>query len=501
MSHIPTTPPGPPQPSNSPQEYGNPHRYRMPPSAPPGRARKRITSVAAVVVLVGGALAACGGKQPAAQPSDVAPSASAEAFDAPAKEPGQAPIPPELTMAWNAPPVTPGGPTGRTLAAIWQTDAKVYIGRGTGVDILDAATGKVTGAVAPPSPGLGVCGMTEGLTKSGLGAVAWTSADKNWECTTVSLVDTAQGGKTLWSTTVAGTRKDGSPLSRDTLTLGFVGDNLLTVMTSNTVVGLRTADNSVAWTWKVPPTTSYISNDEIRTSSDRVLVLMTEDVDERGAEPLRRTAVLDASGTQLTPQAATLKLNPKERVHLLSASPLTAIVRPDVLDDTTPPRIQTFDRNGVPGKDFPLSGSFGNIEVLTGSLLDALPRWPLKVTPTTVYGLTKPSGTGIRQAHVVAFDIATGAPRWNRQVPKSSSPVILSADDNAVHVLDTSTLGGAMTIQGFAASDGRPADRPSTIRIDDNVPKFLARLFDVYQGRVLMADTSSSQANAVLFRG
>ncbi|MGR6997711.1 hypothetical protein ACU686_05700 [Yinghuangia aomiensis] len=60
------------------------------------------------------------------------------------------------TLGWTLPADTRGDAHRRKLAATWQTGVAVYIGRGTGVRIVDAGTGKVSGtrhAVAR-SPGL-----------------------------------------------------------------------------------------------------------------------------------------------------------------------------------------------------------------------------------------------------------------------------------------------------------------------------------------------------------
>ncbi|MFD8978499.1 hypothetical protein [Streptomyces sp. NPDC059564] len=236
-------------------------------------------------------------------------------------------VPARLVQAWKAP--TESGDVLLTkLMATWHTKTALYIGRGTGVAILDPATGKQLGTVAPPEPDMHLCGMTEGLTASGLGAIAWVKGDPldpNASCDRVSLVDTRKGSTIVWTTQVAGVPVGGKALTDDTTRLAFVSGDVLAVMTSNTVVGLR-PDKSEAWTWRNPGATanSYMLNWDMTAHGDRIMIMLG--VEGGGPEMWQYSvAILDAKGRQVSAAPVAMPVPPRGRVKLVGGSAMTAV--------------------------------------------------------------------------------------------------------------------------------------------------------------------------------
>lgn len=165
---------------------------------PQGRGRlrdrgRRIFAATATAVLLLTGVTAC---------SDSPASTSPKSSTAP-KEPF---APAQLAQAWKSPRVE--GDSLRTpYMAAWRTPGALYVGRGTGVEILDPATGKKLGTVVPPEPDMTPCGMTEGLTADGLGAIAWIKGNPEAlraACDRISLIDTRNGNKIAWTKQISG---------------------------------------------------------------------------------------------------------------------------------------------------------------------------------------------------------------------------------------------------------------------------------------------------------
>ncbi|MGW3061576.1 hypothetical protein ACWC98_37525 [Streptomyces goshikiensis] len=126
--------------------------------------------------------------------------------------------PPILEQAWKSAPVT--GDLLRTrLLGSWRTDTALYVGRGTGITVLDPVTGKQLGTIEPPEPGMSPCGMSDGLSKDGLGALAWLKGDPDSAkatCDHITLIDTRNGNTARWTATVSAEPLGGKPLTDDT---------------------------------------------------------------------------------------------------------------------------------------------------------------------------------------------------------------------------------------------------------------------------------------------
>ncbi|MGW1995591.1 outer membrane protein assembly factor BamB family protein [Embleya sp. NPDC001921] len=407
-------------------------------------------SVIAALVLAGGVaawlLSDSGGdsENATAKPGSAAPT---EPVKARIKPPRAAPA---LEEAWTA-PVPPGDTLESKPLAMWHTGSSLYVGRGTGVQILDMADGRVLGSVAPPKQGMAVCGMTETPNGSGLGAIAWSTkaGAYNAACNQVSLVDTRQGGNVLWTTEFHGTKKDGSPFDTDETRLGFIGEDLLAVMTPNTVVALRTADRSQAWTWRNPTTQDGLwSNESFRTTSDRVLVSMSF-----GASVFRKSysvAAIDAAGQPLWDVPTSVPVPEQGAVHVVSARPLTAVVEPSTFKDEQGAQLVVFDDTGKIARTIPLRGDFGKVESYGKSMHGTLHAPAMHVRGNTMYALTKREvGQGFSPRQAIAFDLDTGAVRWVKPAGQNRDSVLIDADEEGAYVLDVA-FRNASTLTRFA---------------------------------------------------
>ncbi|MFD3762157.1 hypothetical protein [Streptomyces sp. NPDC058622] len=408
--------------------------------------------------------------------------------------------PAELAQAWKTPPAD--GDSLRTkLMATWRTNTAYYIGRGTGVEILDPATGKKLGTVTPPEPDMHPCGMTEGLTASGLGAVAWVKGDPlhhEASCDRISLVDTRNGSKITWTKQINGVPLKGKPLTDDTTRLAFLAGEILAVMTPNTVVGLRT-DGAEAWTWRNAgvPAEQYVLNWDMSAHHDRIMVMIGM---EGGSELWRYwVATLDATGREVSAEPVPMPVPSRGHVDLVGAGPMAAIVRPGSSDKTTKPELVTFARDGSVARRIPLASSAGDIQLRETSRLSRLRRFDIAFNGSTAYLLAGDPYSATAPTQVVALDLETGTTRWTRPVDTGTTPRFLGADSHAAYV-----LGGKgsrdMPVYAYAADDG---DRTqiSTVKAPDAAMSMSGLVIDYSAGNLALVEPGRGLTfGALVFR-
>ncbi|MEU9420187.1 hypothetical protein [Streptomyces sp. NPDC048272] len=463
------------------------------------RGGRRALAAGLGAVVLAAALTACasnatpvsgGKKKPTAAPSakSKAPKVTKGPF-----------VPPRLEQAWKSAPVT--GDLLRTkLLGNWRSDTALYVGRGTGITVLDPDTGRQLGTIEPPEPGMSPCGMSDGLGKDGLGAVAWLKGDPDSPratCDHVTLIDTRNDNTARWTTTVSAEPLGGKPLTDDTTRLGFTGD-VLAIMTGNTVVGLRT-DKSTAWTWKNPgvrPDT-YVLNWDMAIGPDRVAVLLGT---EHGATWTYDIATLDANGKQLSATPVPMPTPKAGSIDLVSATPMTALVRPDSFDHTTPPDLVTFTREGAVARRIQLATQAGPATIGQFNLLGRAERYNVQLTDTTAY-VAAGASLSLEGAptQVAAFDLATGAHRWTRPVGTAAQPRFVGADDDTVYVLGGKTVSD-MELYAYSASSG-DRTRISTVKAPDSLFMLSSAIIDYASGSLATIATGSSPGPGVfMFR-
>ncbi|GAA4973043.1 hypothetical protein GCM10023205_44260 [Yinghuangia aomiensis] len=422
-------------------------------------------------------LSACssGGTQKAADGKDAASNAaSAPASKAPKAAPLPS-VPPVMAPAWKTPRLgkdaakftsedfDPRNPKNSKeardgLIAAWPVGDRYFVGRGTGVEIYQLATGQRIGTVAAPKPGLQPCGMTPGLNKDGIGAVAWWEETTDYvfgACRYLSVVDARNGGKVLSTSGFASAKKDGSPLSVYNTQLGFVGDDLVAATTLTSVVAFRVSDGGEAWTWRNRTTPeTLVSIKSMATSPDTIAVLA-----DASPTPMRQEhelVTLDRNGRQIGAAPTPLQVtDPTDDAELLSMDPLTVITKPESGFSRVPALIHVFDRAGAPkNTPFPLKADQGPIDVNADLGQDSHKWFNLRVTRTTLYAtttFTMSDGGGIDG--VVAFDMNTGALRWSRPGADSERPHLALADDDRLLVVNTSSR--TFLVDTYAAADGQ----------------------------------------------
>lgn len=460
----------------------------------PARSRcgRRVLAAGLGAIVLATALTACasntapgsgGQKKPTATPSTKT------------KAPKSPFAPPRLEQTWKASPVT--GDLLRTkLLGTWRTDTALYVGRGTGLTVLDPVTGIQLGTIEPPEPGMSPCGMSDGLSKGGLGALAWLKGDPDSgkaTCDHITLIDTRHGNTARWTTTVSAEPLSGKPLADDTTRLGFTGD-VLAVMTGNTVVGLRT-DKSTAWTWKNPGVRAdkYVLNWDMTVGPDRLAVLLGT---EHGASWTYDIATLDANGKQLPAAPEPMPTPPGGSIDLVAAAPMTALVRPEPFDHTTPPELITFTRDGRVARRIKLATQAGPATIGQVNMLGRAERYNIQLTENTAYVAAGDSMSLDAPTQVAAFDLATGAHKWTRPVGLAARPRFVGADDDTVYVLGGKGVSD-MNVYAYSAKSG---DRTqiSTVKAPDSLLMLDSMMIDYAPGSLAMIITGPGPGPGVL---
>ncbi|MFD4870052.1 PQQ-binding-like beta-propeller repeat protein [Streptomyces sp. NPDC058412] len=446
------------------------------------RGRRILAATATAALLLTGATA-CGG---------TAESPAPQSSPAP-KEPF---VPAQLAQAWKTAPAE--GHTLRTpLMATWRTKTAYYVGRGTGIEILDPATGKPLGTLAPPEPDMHPCGMTEGLTADGLGAIAWIKGDPldtKASCDRVSLIDTRNGNAIAWTKQVSGAPMDGKPLTDDTTRLAFIAGGVLAVMTPNTVVGMR-PDGTEAWTWRNAgvPLNEYVLNWTMSTHHDRIMVVLA--VQRTGWR--NWVVTLDATGKELSPEPVSV---PKEsRVGVIDGGPMAVILTPSALGEAKNPELMTFTREGRVARVIPLASDAGPVQLNRSSRLGRSARHDIAFSGSTAYVVAGDSlSSSSVLAQIVAFDLETGATRWTQPVDTLTIPRFLGSDKDMVYVLGGKATKD-MAVYAYAANDGTRT-QISTVKAPDTTLSLGGVAVDYGAGSLALTDPGRYTYGTVMFR-
>ncbi|MFJ7264324.1 hypothetical protein ACIQV2_29670 [Streptomyces globosus] len=429
----------------------------------------------------------------AATATGCGPKPAAEAKGSPTPRPPFAP--PKLAPAWTSPTAT-GKPFHTTLHATWHTGSALYVGRGSGVEILDAATGQSKGTVQPPEAGATLCAMTPTLSADGLGAVAWIKGDpegRDASCEHVSLVDTRKDGAVVWTASVTGSPVAGKPFTNQAAALGWAGD-VLAVMTPNTVVGLR-KDRSQAWSWSNPGVArqDFVYNDDMAVRGDRITVMLSE----KGApaKPNLSFVTLDGKGRQTKPAAERVPLGDGTYLHLVSDHPEALLVTPP---SEAAPELLLLAADGAVTRRITLTTPVGHAELRgIGTYWRPDNMFDIRFTDTTVF-VTAGSTISDTPAHVAAFDLKTGAMRWSRPVEAVSVPRLVGADADAVYVLAGKTTSD-MTMYAFTSGDGSQTPISSVAAPRTLLP-VIGLAIDYRAGDLAMTETRAGMFGTLMYR-
>ncbi|MEU2451095.1 hypothetical protein ABZ605_13630 [Streptomyces sp. NPDC012765] len=462
---------------------------RMPPpqSGTPvwGRGRRILAAAVTVALFLVGATACGTTDGSTASKSSPAP-----------KEPF---TPAQLAQAWKSP--SPEGGALRTpLMATWRTKTAYYVGRGTGVEILDPATGRKLGVVTPPEPDMHPCGMTEGLSSQGLGAIAWIKGDPlhyKASCDRVSLIDTRNGSAIVWTKQISGAPLDGKPLTNDTTRLAFLAGDVLAVMTPNTIVGMR-PDGAEAWTWRNAGVSAnqYVLNWDMSAHQDRIMVMIGV---EGGPEGWRYwVTTLDATGRELSPEPVPMTHAHGGHVYLVGAAPMAAIATPPAFEEGVKPELVTFTRDGRVAKRIPLDPSAGPVQLSWTKRLGRSARFDIAFNQTTAYLVAGQPFSNKEPTQIVALDLETGATKWAQPADPISTPRFLGADADGVYV-----LGGKasqdMSVNAYAAKDGAKT-QISTVKAPDEALSMPSLVVEYNAGNLALTEPGRGTFGTLMFR-
>lgn len=465
-----------------------------------GRGRRAAAHAALAVVLAGTGLAGCKIGGDSADKAAAGPPAAAPLGGAPGtgESPGaggpsgeKVSVAPQLAYAWSTAKAV-GAETGDTkrlgLLGTWQAGNTLFVGRGSEIAMLDVTTGRRTGAVAPPEPGLLPCAMTPALNRDGMGAVAWLDHDDAMgECGRVSLVDARNGGKVVWSRPFSGTDIDGREIWHFRGAVGFAGDDLVAAMTPTSVVAFRAADGANAWTWESPVPADEGTNQAMVASPDLVAVQIRHFGEDKPA-----IVTVDTAGKQISAEPAEIELLERYGdVDLLSSAPLSVVVRPATAaaEATKAPEVRFLDRDGTVTRSVPLTAGGKPTGVAAVDGQDGRTWFGIRVVGTTMYAVTRTGGSADgAAAGVGAFDVTSGAQLWHVPAAVNTTPVMVGADESGVYVFNAMYFGGSGVVS-YAAKDGR-ATNVSTVSPEPRGPLVTFRnlLVDVVKGRLLFTD-------------
>lgn len=408
-----------------------------------------------------------------------------------------------MAQAWKTPPVK-GDSLLVKLLGNWNADTAYYIGRRTGVEIYDSKTGDRIGSITPPEPDMHPCAMTEGLSGSGLGAVAWVKGDplaSTASCDQVSLIDTRKGGAVRWTTQVAGVPAGGKPVTDDSAALAFLDGDVLAVMTPNTVVALR-PNKKEAWTWVSPRAGLHVRNTDMTARGDRIMVMMG--LETRGtADWTWSVSTLDAAkGRQVDATAVPMTAPEGGRVRLVGNGAPAALLLPDGLaDNPPPPELVVFGRDGSIARRIPLATTVGPVLLHPVERANWATRFDIAfdADATTAYVIAGETTSLTVPASVVAYDLATGTQKWTKPVGKATTPRFLGSDEDAVYVLGGKSVSD-MDIQSYAAKDGTPAKIGTVTAPAEPLP-VSGLVVDYRNGNLVMVETGATPFyGAIAFR-
>lgn len=447
-----------------------------------GRKLRILAATASAGLLLAGA-AACGDTV-----ASTAPKSS--------PTPKEAFVPAQLAAAWKTPAAE--GSLDRTLLLeTWQTKTAFYVGRGTGVEILDPATGKKTGTIAPPEPGMQPCAMTKALTADGLGAIAWVKGDPQSvgaSCDRVSLVDTRNGGSITWTKQVSGAPLDGKPLTNDGMRLGFVAGDVLAVMTPNTIVGMR-RDGAEAWTWRNPgvQANQYVLNWDMTVHNDRIMVMIgIESGDWR-----YWTTVLDAAGKELSPEPVPMSVPKGAKIDLVDAA-MAVLLRPRAADKATKPELVTFTREGSLGRVIPLASNAGPLQENWSNRLGSHDQYDIAFSGSTAYFVAGDTLSTTNPTQVIAIDLGSGATKWTQPVDIGAVPRFLGTDADKLYVLGGRAIRD-MNVYAYSVQGGAKT-KVSTVKVPDGGVSMSGTAVDYNAGSIALTEASRGSFGTIMFR-
>ncbi|MBB4703266.1 outer membrane protein assembly factor BamB [Sphaerisporangium siamense] len=348
----------------------------------------------------------------------------------------------------------------------WATPTSFVRADDSAIGSWEAESGKPQWQLKPPAGGR-FCGVSQ---ESAGGAVAlayglerespYVKGVTSVECAAVVLVDLATG-RSVWRAELTGTytvtslKRIGATLPR-TMSLAVTGQAVV-VAYEWSAVGLSLRDGAVRWEQKRLPAkgngvSSCFFRDALAGKADAVL-LATCDKDN----PIAVLAVDPATGERrwrrdLT--AAELGDDSPSGKWLLAADPIVVAV-PGIQDSG---RYIVLDDTGHVKSTIAQGGSYGNLDMRPVGLSGGgRPRYRALVTADTLVTATSATRvTGLRDTNsLVAFDLATGRPRWTKGLGEKNTAVPAVIDGDTVVAMRTGTYEDPPQAFRLALADGR----------------------------------------------
>ncbi|MGR6998695.1 outer membrane protein assembly factor BamB family protein [Yinghuangia aomiensis] len=294
----------------------------------------------------------------------------------------------------------------------------------------------------------------------GTGVVAWSEDGKT--CQNAGAVDLATA-TVRWTAPFTGignmSHQAMPAYISDPMQIAVTAD-LVVIAVGDDITTFHQADGTPGWTWAAPRTDTSNAYIFGIVGDKNTLLLGVSDSHLNRAYAIAVDAGTGATrwNTELTQGSGPVS---SRYAYPVSASPIVFVSRHSTAT-TKYSDLAVFDQNGRVQATIQETGPWGILDMTSqpwGGLMGT-DEWPVAISDGLLYA-TAARGSYGTDRQVVAFDLATGAPRWTvpTGLPSTvSSYAVFGADADGVYVGGQNLFGGGdLVIQKFSARDGKPS--------------------------------------------
>jgi len=318
----------------------------------------------------------------------------------------------------------------------WLLPNAVVRGDGTGVTAYSATDGHKLWTVAAPSANAVPCGMSPGVSSSGLGAVLFQPKPGGKEpCGTLVAVDTSTG-KTAWTATLASSGSYGA-------TVGVTGAGQVVAVGDDAARGYDPASGKQKWSYTGPG--RYCSLSGAVGESTAVVLSTCADTSSK-----QQVIQLDAGTGKmrwwrgLPSDAASF--------HLLSAEPVAVGVNES---DPAKSKVMTFSATGTSQPAIPLAQPGGGTIAADRGAFDPDPDVWFQGS-TMVAALTPAAGSATSDSAttVAAWSLTSGVQVWHTRLSEKGAASVVGIDPSEAVVATEERVGQPARLSKLALTGG-----------------------------------------------
>lgn len=368
---------------------------------------------------------------------------SAQSAGGPGGAPGKDPLTGDPRLLWSVAGGADAGGYGENTATqlgSWITDKVVVRAGAEGLHAYDLVTGKDVWGFPVPDANASLCSASP-TSVGGVGAIVYGPKDN---CTSVAAVDTVTG-KQLWSASLADPKEVAAEPVR------IAQGREIIAATTGLVLKVHSArDGRVLWERDLRKASPACPMDHMK-AEDATLVIAFHCFGKDTETVVSKDALTgkDQWSAQLPPGSA------RGSVNLLSAAPVVVHLRntdPAARVDS----LHSFDATGKAQPPIAMVGPYGTLTFQHGA--SSLHLEEARVVGNTLFAPTAQLSSGVpqRPSALVAFDLATGQPKWQAPAGNMQDIAMVAEDDRRVVILDTGKNGRAAQIHWYGTADGAP---------------------------------------------